>query len=270
MVNNLDSSSQLVSSIFSGVPSAAQTLIWEVFFASRQRGIDLRTHFPWIETNVGTYCLALSETNGGPVVATLVLRKHNLLSVSRWAKVGMVCVDQAWRGRGLGKQLLNNILTFAAEQKIMSLVLWTGQPSIYKGHGFASDSCDTFGQVTLHHLYKREPVRFSERHGSSNRGLPPFAQQLIHFESATAELIGLETSNGMSLAEWRGPLPKVLDLIESAFPTTWSLNAPAEAPIFEEIRNRGHLYTSLPGAKRMVRHLGIPAQIPYISVLDRI
>jgi N-acetylglutamate synthase-like GNAT family acetyltransferase len=268
--NSIPFNQQITFSIFSGVPSAARALIWDVFFASRQRGIDLPTHFPWIEQTVGTYCLMLSEKNDGPVLATLVLREHNLLSGSRYAMIGMVCVDQAWRGRGLSTQLLVNLLTFAAEQEISSLLLWTGQPSIYSKHGFVPDSCDSFGRVTLDPIRSRSQVGFTKIQGDTARGLPAFAQQIVRFESDAAELVGVETVQGMALAEWKGAMPAVLDLIEAALPETWNLNAFADASIFDEIRRRGHFYAPLPCAKRMVRHLNRPAYIPYISVLDRI
>jgi predicted GNAT family N-acyltransferase len=265
-------SKKMISSMFPSVPSAARALIWDVFFASRQRGIDLPTHFPWIEQTIGTSCLTLSETNDGPVVATLVLRELDLPSESRCAMIGMVCVNQAWRGRGLSTRLLSDALAFAAEQQINSLLLWTTQPGVYSKHGFTSntETCDTFGQVTVNSLRPRAQVKFSRNYPGTSRGLPPFGKQLIRFESDAAELIGVETAEGMALAEWTGFPPAVLDLIETVFPSTWNLNAPADAPIFDEINRRGYFYAPLPCAKRMVLHLSSPVCIPYISILDRI
>ncbi len=270
MSNSNAAPKKLKFATFSGVPSAARQLIWEVFFASRQRGIDLPTHFPWIEQNVDIHCLTLSEEDDRPVVATLVLRERNQPPGNRCAMIGMVCVDQARRGQGLSSQLLANMLTFAAEQKINTLLLWTGQPSIYSRHGFAPDTCDSFSRVTLDPLRPRAQVGFFKGLADTARGLPPFAQQLIRLESDAAELIGIETMNGIAIAEWKGSPSAVLDLIESALPATWSLNAPADASIFDEIRKRGHSSLPLPCATRMVRHLNLPEHIPYISVLDRI
>lgn len=270
MSNSIASSHKITFSTFSGVPNSARALIWQVFFATRQRGIDLSTHFPWINQTTGTYCLALSEANDGPVVATLVLRECNLPSGSRCAMIGMVCVDQSWRGRGLSKQLLDNLLIFAAEQKIASLLLWTGQPNIYVRHGFVPDTYDSFGRVTLNSLHPHVKIGFTQKRAETTRGLPPFAQQLICFESEAAQLIVIKTAMGMALAEWKGVQPAVLDLIETALPSTWHLNAFAGSSIFEDIRRRGHSYTPMPCAKRMVLHLNSPVHIPYISVLDRI
>ena len=261
---------KIYKAIYSGVPPAARALIWEVFFRSRQRGFCLSTHFPWIEQSVDTHCLTFSETDGGPVVATLVLRQLDLATVGRCAMVGMVCVDLAWRGRGLSTQLLTSALAFATGQQFAALVLWTGQPGIYSSHGFVPDACDSFSQVTLNPLGPRTQVKFSKGHTDRARGLPPFAQQLIVIDSSAAQLIAVETAQGLALAEWQGSLPAVLDLIEAALPASWGLNAPADAPIFEELSKRGHVYTPLPCAKRMIRHLGVPLAVPYISVLDRI
>lgn len=265
-------SKKMIFLMHPGVPSAARTLIWEVFFALRQRGIDFSTHFPWIEQAIGTYCLTLSETNDGPPLATLVLRELDLSSGSRCAMIGLVCVNHAWRGQGLSTRLISNALAFAAEQQIHSLLLWTTQPGIYSKHGFTSntETCETFGQVKVNSSRACALVKFSKNHPGTSRGLPPFGKQLIRFESDTAELIGVETVEGMALAECSGSPSAVLDLIETAFPATWNLNAPADSPIFKEINRRGHLYMPLPCAKRMVLHLSEPSYIPYISILERI
>ena len=259
-------------SIFTGVPSAAKALIWDVFFASRQRGIDLATHFPWIDQAAGTYCLTLSRKNDGLVVATLVLRELNLPFGIRCAMIGMVCVKQAWRSQGLTTQLLSNVINFATEQQINSLFLWTTQPGIYISHGFTfnTGTSDTFGRVNVDSLRSCSEVKFTKGNPTNTRGLPPFGKQLIHFESDAAEIIGVETTEGIALAEWRGSPPSVVDLIEAALPSTWNLNAPADAPMFDEINKRGHIYAPLPCAKRMVLHLGAPVSVPYISILERI
>ncbi|WP_374537092.1 GNAT family N-acetyltransferase [Chitinimonas taiwanensis] len=272
MSNGIAISRKITLSISSGVPCASRALVWEVFFASRQRGLDLSTHFPWIEQSFGTYCFTLSEEGAGTSVATLVLRMRNLLSGSRCAMVGMVCVDKAWRGQGLSARLLSSAITFAAEQKINPLLLWTTQPGIYSRYGFAPDTetCDTLGLVRLGHLRPRAKVKFAKRVPGPSRGLPPFGRQLVLFESDAAELIAVETAEGLALAEWQGSLPAVLDLIEAALPSTWSLNASADSSIFGVISERGHLYTPLPCASRMVKYLDMPVYTPYISILERI
>jgi len=272
MNESTSNSPKMIFSVLPGVSSAARALIWDVFFASRRRGIDLPTHFPWIEQTVGTYCLTLSETNDGPVVAALVLRELNLLSGIRCAMIGMVCVDQAWRSQGLSTQLLSNALAFAVEHKYNSMLLWTTQPTVYSRHGFAceAENHDTFGRIAMNSSHLLAQVRFLKGNPETTRGLPPFGERLIRFESDAAELIGVETAHGLTVAEWSGSPAAVLDLIEAALPSMWNLNAPENAPIFSEITNRGHFYAPLPCAKRMVLHLGAPLSIPYISILERI
>lgn len=272
MIISAATSQQTNFSISSGVPCASRLLIWNVFFASRKRGFDLPTHFPWIEQKFNTYCLTLSDNSCGASVATLVLRIQRLPSGSRYAMMGMVCVDQAWRGHGLSKRLISNALAFASEQQINSLLLWTTKPNIYREHGFTPDNeiCDTFNKVSLNPLRPFAKVAFSKGNPDVSCGLPPFAKQLILFESDAAKLICADTDQGMALAEWKGSIPEVFDLIESALPTTWNLNAPEGSQIFDEINRRGHFCMPLPGAQRMVRHLGTPNLIPYISILERI
>lgn len=113
--------------------------------------------------------------------------------------IGMVCVDQAWRGQGLSTQLLSNAINFSSEQQINSLLLWTTQPGIYSRHGFTSDTeiCDTFGRVTLNSVRPREYVKFTKGSPGTSFGLPPFGQRLVRFESDSAELIAVETLGGV-------------------------------------------------------------------------
>ncbi len=261
---------KICNTILPSVSHGAQTLIWEVFFLSRRRGVDLETHFPWINQRVNTHCLTLSVEGSEAVIATLILRQFDVASIGRCAMVGMVCVDKAWRGQGLSSQLLSKALAYAAELHLASLVLWTGEPRIYNRQGFVEDKCDSFVQVTLNPFRPRAQVKFGIGHASSARGLPPFAQQLVCIESSLAQLITVRTRQGVALAEWHGELHAVLDLIEAALPASWGLNSSANDPIFEELCDRGHAYTSLMCAERMVRHLGTPFTVPYISVLDRI
>ena len=258
------------NNVVAGVPLEAQALIWDVFFASRGRGLDIHTHFPWIDDSRNVHCITVTERGCGELVATLVLRGSVSDKIGRYAMIGMVCVDELWRRLGLSRQLMETALSFAAEQHINSLLLWTEQPSVYRRYGFLPDNRDGFGSVALNPLRPPSRITFVRRHADAARGLPPFGRGLTRFESDAAEVIGVETAKGVTLAEWRGPMPSVLDLVESALPATWRLNTSVGAPIFDEISKRGHFYTALPGATRMVRHLYKPVDVPYVSVLDRI
>jgi predicted GNAT family N-acyltransferase len=270
MNNRIVDPQQISFSIFSGVPRKARELIWDVFFMSRKRGIDLPTHFPWIEQEQTTNCLMLSDAKDGATIATLVLRKQTLPSEISYGMIGMVCVDPAWRGCGFSARLLSNTIEFASEQQIHALVLWTGRPGIYSSHGFLSDACDNFGRIEFDSLRLRKQIMCSQRRIVSNRGLPPFAQQLVLFKSDEAEIIVIEMEQGIALAEWKGPLTAVLDLIDATLPATWHLNTPSNSPIIEGLSKRGYFYTPLPASQRMVRYIDKAVNIPYISVLDRI
>jgi len=258
--------------ITEGVPKASQHLIRDVFFLSKGRSLRLNKHFPWIKHKEKVYTVFIDEMRKFNTVATLTIREYSSSSASRLALIGMVCVANSWRGRGLSTQLLSKALAFAAEKKFDSLLLWTSQPHIYSKHGFESDTenSDTFCQVTLNPSGPRACVEFTIMNPNTSLGVPPFGKRLIHFKSEVAELIGVETENGITLAEWTGSMSAVLNLIEAAFPSIWNLNAPANAPIFYEIQKRKHNCTPLPAAIRMVRNMGVPIHTPYISILERI
>ncbi len=259
-------------SIFPFIPSGAKDLIWEVFFESRNRGIDLITHFPWIDNKKNLFCIALSVENQKDIIATLIVRMHDTLSGLRCAMIGMVCVKEAWRGLGLSAKLISETIIFTEEQKIDTLLLWTTQPKIYSKHGFTSDTenRDTYCRVSINSLSSRSEVKFRRGKSATSRGLPPFATKLMHFENNVAELTVLETADGKALAEWNGSPSDVFDLAEVALPLTWNLNGPEASPIYEEMEKRGHFSEPLPCADRMVLQLRLPSYTPYISVLDRI
>jgi predicted GNAT family N-acyltransferase len=254
------------------VPASARALIWDTFFVSRKRGVDLLSHFPWIEQESHVVCLSLFDLSGGVCVATLVLRSNTPWAKTPYAMLGMVCVDPAWRGRGYCTQLLSHTTDFAARNSIHSIVLWTTQPGLYAKFGFAEDTdvCDTYGRVEINPQRRREPVEYVRADMDASVALPPFGRQLIRFQSRNAEVISVETPDGLVVADWKGEISDVMGLIESALPSAWGLNAPAASLVHDELTRRGHRYRPLPCATRMVRHTGRPERIPYISILDRI
>lgn len=132
---NLDGSRQY--SVHEGVPPAAKALIWEVFFRSRGRGIDLSVHYPWIDQRDRVTSILISPDHGNEqatAAAALVIKEASLVAGRKIGLVGLVCVDEAFRGSGLGHKLVSAATEVARDKSFDTLVLWTGKPNVYVKH----------------------------------------------------------------------------------------------------------------------------------------
>ncbi|MFX7844805.1 hypothetical protein ABTK14_21385, partial [Acinetobacter baumannii] len=78
---------------------------------------------------------------------TLVIKEETLPDVGTVGLVGLVCVDDAFRGSGLSHQLLSAATDLGKEKPYDGLVLWTNKPNVYVKHGFTVDSHDRYGTV---------------------------------------------------------------------------------------------------------------------------
>jgi GNAT superfamily N-acetyltransferase len=257
-------------SVYPGVPGEARKLIWEVFFASRQRGINLKAHFPWIDQENNIHCFALTKPGNSDFLATLILKTQFINSRMNYAMVGMVCVKEEWRRSGLGKQLMTYMLDYSEKNQISALVLWTTQPNFYSRYGFIIDNSDCSGNVALKPQRENVKVEYKTKSAHPSISLPPFAKRIIHYEGKESELFVIESKNGLLLAEWIGTPSSVVDLVESVMPLKWDLSTSEGNPIINELKSRGHTYIPCKNGDRMIRYLNAPMQIPYVSVLHRI
>lgn len=217
-----------------GIPRAYGELVWQVFFASRQRGIDLGTHFPWMlpSEQPGRWVATLEE--GGETIAGLVVKVLDG-SKQQHAAIGLVCVRPERQGQGWGRQLLSLSIAAAREAGISALTLWTGKPEVYAMHGFEIDDNGLFGWVhstagTARHrtsTCRQWPWPDDLEAGSRVRGLPAYAQLAVRVVSTreSAELIVIQDVSGLALAEWQGDDEAVVELLTNTMPISWRLNA---------------------------------------------
>lgn len=261
-----------VANVHERVPIGARELIWEVFFASRCRGLNLETHFPWLNDEVVvTVTLADPQApDHSETVAALVLKAD---PVQRIGLVGLVCVREDCRGIGLSSVLLNKASEVAGGRGIDCLVLWTNKPEVYISQGFAVDSNDVFGTVKLKQYAAGKPSLDVRRSDEVLRcGIPAFATGIERYASDDAVLTLLRTPNGMSVVAWSGTRDAVADLFEQVLPAEFSLNAQDGDSLLEELSSREHVLTMCPSSFRMVKWLppDDARAIPYINLLDRI
>lgn len=266
--------------VHQGVPSAARALIWEVFFRSRGRGISLPVHYPWIETSAGVTTILV---NGGlgqdpaTAAAALVIKEETFADGATVGLVGLVCVDEALRGSGLGHRLVSAALDVGRDKALDALVLWTSKPDVYRKHGFVVDSEDRYGTVWkrtqggVAKAFCFNPPGIEVRDLSEN-GVPAFAKSVLVFSTHSASITVLPTMQGYTLADWQGDWDEIFQIVDRVMPDSWNLNAPTPSAIYAEMDRRDY-HSELPSASlRMIADMTgkHAAGLPYIPLLNRI
>lgn len=269
----------LTHTVYRGAPAHARELIWEVFFRSRGRGIDLTTHYPWIDdsTRVTSIVIDAAGEKAPRAAAALVLKAETLPGGKKVGLVGLVCVDQAYRGRGLSRRLIAAAVKVGRDQSLDALVLWTSKPNVYVKQGFVVDSEDWYGTVWnrsqggVARAFCPNPAGLRAVDKSA-LGVPAFAKRVLMFSNDSASLTVLPTMQGYTLADWSGPWDQVFHIIERVLPDSWNLNAPADSLICTELESRGYHQELQSGSQRMIHDLTGRAwvDLPYIPLLNRI
>lgn len=248
-------------------PAGVRQLFWDVFFASRGRGVSLDAHFPWLADSASTRCVALVQ--GQDVLAALALRQHPLAGAESIGLIGLVCVREADRGRGLSRQLLEAAAALARDLGLTDLLLWTTKPEVYASVGFKTEEQEQFVQVSAP---PSSPPPHAPTPSAFEGGLPAFATAARTWTANGARITTLDGPSGATLADWSGEWRAVFELIGAALPSDWSVNLPARSPLMDELTRRGYRSTARPGAWRMRMHVGSgpAAALPFIPLLDRI
>lgn len=261
------------------IPSDSIRLTWQIFFASRNRGISPEFHFPWIHEKHNLYCVRIILDNGSnqATAASLILRHRPLDSGRKLGLVGLVCVAENFRGMGLSTRLLQQTVELAKTHKLTHLVLWTSKPDVYKKLDFETDSTDLFGQVircgsrsTEFKLSKKSVA--THIFATALKGAPAFANEVVRYSTLHGASISIcKSSSTETLVGYTGTMEQVIDLIDQVMPDTWNLNVPEQAPIIEALGHNGYHASLKPSAVRMTLALDecyhLPDTIPF---LDRI
>jgi len=245
-------------------------LIWDVFFAERNRGLDLRLHFPWLGRTEGALYAGLRD--GGHWLAGLCVRPLST-SVANAAAVGLVCVRAELRSQGLGRQLLDASLAALDDRRVDALTLWTGKPEVYRSHGFETDDASLLIHVDGVEPVARAPFEETSWPASTDtRGLPPFALGARCLRRGHANAIVLRDPFGDAVAEWQGPDDAVSELLAAAMPRQWRLHATNDDSLPAALRERGARLRSEPSRLQMWRWRAGQQRraMPTLRLLDRI
>lgn len=265
-----------------GITADARLLIWNIFFESRNRGVSLEAHFPWINNLADLYCISVDQYRSEKMpstIACLVLKVVHGLQNKHHNKIGLiglVCVAEAYRGRGLSTLLLTESIKLASHINLDGLVLWTQKPGVYTKHSFTIDKEDTFKIIEKSASNQPSSVKYitqswSDLTSADNTiGLPPFAISGIKIVSAAASAIILETQTIPTVTGWNGLPADVADLLVAAIPQRWGMNLNEQDNLNTELVKRDCAIQIAGNTFRMVRKLTDSAYIPDIKFLQRI
>lgn len=261
------------------IPPDAIRLTWQIFFASRNRGISPEFHFPWIHDKHNLYCVRITLDNGSDqaTAASLILRHRPLDSGRKLGLVGLVCVAENFRRMGLSTRLMQQTVELAKTQKLTHLVLWTTKPDVYKKLDFETDSTDMFGQV-IRRGGRSTEFKLSKNSAANHifatvlKGAPAFAKEVVRYSTLHGASISIcKSSSTETLVGYTGPMEQVIDLIDHVMPDTWNLNVPEHAPIIEALSHNGYDTSLKPSSVRMSLVLEESDHLPdTIPFLDRI
>ena len=254
-----------------GVPDAARELIWKVFFASRKRGITFEKHFPWALNERSTTTLSFDD-NKGKVIASLVIKFEPGFALAKVAQIGLVCVDETFRGQGLASALLRRADEAARSADINALLLWTTKPRLYEKHGYRTDIQDVFAKVTRTFATVTTPAGPITQQAIRDRGIPPFATNALKLNSSLASITVCSNAEWSTVVEFGGCVEDVVNLATEVLPTSWLYNGPPDSKLLVALSAHGYEIEQLVGAHRQVK-LFRPfsaKHLPYINVLDRI
>jgi hypothetical protein len=267
------------SSQKSYVPINAKKLIWDVFFASRRRGINLEYHFPWINDKKSVTCISLEISNYGHLetLATLIIKKEKIETIGWIGLIGLVCVHQKFRGNGLSSHLMKLAEGYGQNSSLKALILWTTKQEIYRGKGYVEDMREYFGTVRKVSPVEAPEVENNKSYdinvrGFNEDGVPAFASDVIKFSKGLASITVCKTSAGLLLVEWTGDFMDIITIVIRALPDQWSINVSEDSEIISILKKYGYKVELQPGAVRMVRMLTQEKfdGPPYIGILKRI
>lgn len=243
-------------SIEAKCPKQLLELMWEVFFMTKDRGISLHTHFPWLE-EASSHIWYVTLHEGRDVIGGLCVKEiYNVFAQEKYkvASIGLVCVAPEFRGRGYAKAILQAAIEEAERRNYDALTLWTSKHDVYAPQGFKPHDDGLFGTIDLSECAKPEassmvtPLRQSF---PVELGLPPFAKSRFCMSYKDAQAIFIQDSNGIILADWKGNLGYLVELLIAMPEKKWRINAHQGDQLLEKLAARGAMLNLTPSNLQM-------------------
>ncbi|MDZ7892206.1 MAG: GNAT family N-acetyltransferase [Rhodoferax sp.] len=266
------------------VPLESRDLIWATFFESRNRGISLDVHFPWMSDASSTYCLTIYDQALSwkkTAVAALVIRVIQSAVGDSFGLIGLVCVTPKFRRLGISSKLMLGAVEVGIARHWKGLMLWTQKPDVYLGQGFFIAGRELFGSVeclsatpisavTLSAICQKDWPTTTDI--GLRRGLPPFATGAIEYSQDGSRLVVLQTQTGPTVADWDGEADVVLKIIGQVLPRKWFLNTYPDDAVMTLLASKGMEFQLTAATSRMTKLLSdqVPFRWPKVGILDRI
>lgn len=229
-----------------------KSLFWNIFFESKNRGISLERHFPWLENSSETvifFELLISSVT----VAGLVLRHKTYQShgeIINIGMIGLVCVLPQNRGVGIASKLLTQAIDYSKNNNYDYLTLWTNQHHIYSKHKFYVADPWLYGWIITDSCVRKAAcARVSNKHFVVENKLspiPPFASELYECSLSNSSFTFLRDKDGEIVTDYTGDVVELGLLMIHALSARWRLNVVENDPLIAILMNFGAVVNLLP------------------------
>lgn len=226
----------------SETPSATlKNLFWDIFFTSKNRGISLERHFPWLE-NSSCNVAFFEATMSSVVIGGLVLRQRNYVIDGKEIKIGMiglVCVASENRGVGIAAELLKKTIAYADNEGYDYLTLWTNQHHIYASQKFYVADPWLYGWVQTDNCFKKLDGNNKTISESKSTPLPPFATAAFEYSLGCLSFTLLKDKEGDIVIEYKGHAADLGLFMIQTLSDRWRLNVVKNDPLISALMNYG-------------------------------
>lgn len=183
-------------------------IVWDVFFKQKNRGINLKIHFPWLFDS-STPFLSFEINKNEEIVGGLIVAEKNINSI-KVGLLGLVCIDEAFRGKGYLNKLMNSALSTLALENFDAIYLWTSQHDLYKKYGFYSLDDSILVKVryiTNSQTESKSKIKITER---ADLSVPPFANSVYQADTDDVSIIYCENNQSKYILSYDGILEDVI------------------------------------------------------------
>jgi len=231
--------------ITDSISSDLKELFWDVFFKSKNRGLALERHFPWLDNSLKDVIFfeakASSVTVGG-----LVLRKTKYKINEKEFEIGMiglVCVSATNRGTGIASELLTKAIEFGKRSSCDFLTLWTNQHYIYSKYNFYVSDPWHYGWIKnenyLKYLHCNSTYIDKSVSEIKSSPLPPFATGIYKHSIGDISFILIKDSDGDIVVSHEGNTEDLALFMIHSLPERWRLNAVKNDPLISALTKLG-------------------------------
>ena len=231
--------------ITDSISSNLKDLFWNVFFKSKNRGISLERHFPWIDNSLNDVIFFEAKVSS-VTVGGLVLRRTKLNISEKECQIGMiglVCVSATNRGVGIATELLTKTIDFSKGKNYDYLTLWTNQHRIYSKLNFCISDPWHYGWIQTEKCV--EYSKCNEIHVSKSvteiksSPLPPFATGIYKHSIGDISFILIKDGDGDIIVSHEGNIEYLALFMIHSLPQRWRLNAVKNDPLISALKKQG-------------------------------